>query len=470
MDKVDYVVSLGDIGDYMGYSPQADYITDYLMDTLCAKTCIIENEYVDKDYLIDYSGFFARSFEKIERFTKRIHFFSNSISQDDFERAINAYSHSANEEDSCENNLIRDIIKSYLGYVVIKPVEYPVGQPLIGRTLLKPPSKQVKDSLDTRECIARTNRANLYGIPLKVNALPFQVQDSAVAACATISLWMANSKMNELFGTQEFSPIEITSRATEFIESGRNFPSTGLTIKQMVNFFKGIGLDYDTVNIDYLVKILDDDNYSENKKALIKEYLEDVVPDAVKAISRSGIPIVASISLLKKDNGLLEDHEHHAAVICGYRQNENGHVIKLYVHDDQIGPYCRVKDASSLGKFLKWENEWITREGYSEVTLDKLLIPIYPKIRITFDIIYSYCRKLRKSNSGLNFDLYLTTVQDYKKTLLGLPFRDKVAKLKESMPRFIWVISAYKGESLVREWLIDATSHHMRIFEEIDYT
>lgn len=469
MEKNDYVVPLDDIGDHIGDSLQAQYIIDYLIETLIAKTGIIENEYVDKDYLIDYSGFFARSFEKIERFTKRIHFFSNFFSQKDFEQSITLFQNNI-QDAKPQYDLINDLKRSYLGYVVIKPVEYSMGQPLIGRTLLKPPSKPVTDSFDTRECIIRKNSANLYGIPLNVDALPFQVQDSAVAACATVSLWMANSKINELFGTQEFSPIEITSRATEFIESGRNFPSTGLTIKQMVNFFKGIGLDYDTINIDYLVKILNDDNYSENKKNLIEEYLKDVIPDAVKAISRTGIPIVASISLIKKDHNLIEDHEHHAVVICGFRQNENGQITKLYVHDDQIGPYCRVKDASPKGKFLKWQNEWVTREGYSEVTLDKLLIPIYPKIRITFDIIYSYCRKLRKDNPGLNFDLYLTTVQDYKKMLLRLPFRDKVSKLKESMPRFIWVISAYKGESLVREWLIDATSHHMRIFNEIDYT
>lgn len=66
MEKNDYVVSLDDVGDHMGYSPQAQYIMEYLIYTLTVKTGIIENEYVDKDYLIDYSGFFARSFEKCQ--------------------------------------------------------------------------------------------------------------------------------------------------------------------------------------------------------------------------------------------------------------------------------------------------------------------------------------------------------------------------------------------------------------------
>ena len=137
MEKNDYVVSLDDVGDHMGYSPQAQYIMEYLIYTLTVKTGIIENEYVDKDYLIDYSGFFARSFEKIERFTKRIHFFSNSFSQEDFEGNISSFQNGFQGAEA-EHDLINDLKKSYLGYVVIKPVEYSMGEPLIGRTLLKP--------------------------------------------------------------------------------------------------------------------------------------------------------------------------------------------------------------------------------------------------------------------------------------------------------------------------------------------
>lgn len=108
MEKNDYMVSLDDMGDHMGYSPQAQYIIDYLIDTLIAKTCIIENEYVDKDYLIDYSGFFARSFERIERFTKRIHFFSNSFSQEDFEQSISLFQNNI-QDTKFEHDLINDL-------------------------------------------------------------------------------------------------------------------------------------------------------------------------------------------------------------------------------------------------------------------------------------------------------------------------------------------------------------------------
>jgi hypothetical protein len=63
--------------------PQVNYLFYYL-EYLNAKTCILEKEYIDKDYLIDYQKFYCRSFEKYERFTKRIHFLSEDVSQDNF--------------------------------------------------------------------------------------------------------------------------------------------------------------------------------------------------------------------------------------------------------------------------------------------------------------------------------------------------------------------------------------------------
>ena len=49
------------------------YIFRYL-DGKC-KTVLIEKEYIDKDYLIDYSLFYSRAFQEVPRFTQRIHYF-----------------------------------------------------------------------------------------------------------------------------------------------------------------------------------------------------------------------------------------------------------------------------------------------------------------------------------------------------------------------------------------------------------
>ena len=45
----------------LGNSRQENYLLDYLSG-LNAKTCVLEGEYIDKDYLIDYQKFYAYSF------------------------------------------------------------------------------------------------------------------------------------------------------------------------------------------------------------------------------------------------------------------------------------------------------------------------------------------------------------------------------------------------------------------------
>ena len=91
-----------------GNSRQAKYIYRYLKD-LEAKTCVVEKSYIDKDYMIDYQKFYSRSFSKVLRFTRRIHFFSQEFSGMDFAKKL-------------EQGKIGKIKKSYLGFAVVKPI------------------------------------------------------------------------------------------------------------------------------------------------------------------------------------------------------------------------------------------------------------------------------------------------------------------------------------------------------------
>lgn len=69
----------------LGHSYIGEYLFKYL-NNLKAKTYIIESEYIDKDYLIDYSNFYSRSFDIKEKFTTRLHFFSTFFSKKDLNR------------------------------------------------------------------------------------------------------------------------------------------------------------------------------------------------------------------------------------------------------------------------------------------------------------------------------------------------------------------------------------------------
>lgn len=59
------------VHEEMGNSLQSQYLCRYLI-PLHVKTVIVEYNYIDKDYLLDYSFFYSRSFESHERFTTPI--------------------------------------------------------------------------------------------------------------------------------------------------------------------------------------------------------------------------------------------------------------------------------------------------------------------------------------------------------------------------------------------------------------
>ena len=343
--KKPYVVPLSQIRGHLGKSKQAKYIFNYLdSNDVKAKTGVIEENYIDKDYLLDYAGFYSRSFESYARHTKRIHFFSKSFDQEYFENLL------VSREKTRDKRLGK-----YLGFVVIKLFRNSNSKsdPLIGRTLLTPYFEKIRRTTlgsnpDTRHFISSEYHPNLYGLDLRIKSLPFQAQDNAVSACATSCLWIANSQLSNIFDTPKLSPIEVTNKATRFVGDSRSLPNSGLTLKQMLDFLTGINLDFEYFS----------------PHATRQEFPTDLaditkfIPDTVKAFIDAGIPIIAGLTLKKyvdepngkeaigKEDRDIEKADDHAVVICGYRENHDGNVNTLYVHDDQIGPYSKVKSAS----------------------------------------------------------------------------------------------------------------------------
>jgi hypothetical protein len=384
--------SWGNLNAYLN-SSQGRYLFHYLKGRnlstkLSAKTCVLEKKYIDKDYMIDYQRFYSRSFDDHEKFTKRIHFFSEDFSTVDFKEAL-------------ENNSIGDLMnsKSYMGFVVIRPIKNSEEKWLIGRTLLKTYPEEVNGG--KRVFVKNDYDASLFGIPLSVKSLPFQVQDQGVSMCATIALWTAFHPLCDTFDIVKHSPAEITEVATSFRSELRAIPSGGLTFLQMINYVRSTGLD---IEVDW-----------------------------------------------------------HAVVISGYRSNSSREVKELYVHDDTIGPYSRVKPD---GDFKFWENEWMNERGYDEVALEKLLIPVYPKLRLTFARINRYYVEMKErinlSEPYIYLGLYLTTVQGYKQSLLESQIKDKMDVLTTSLPRFLWIIRAYEDNQLIWDRIYDGTSVYAR--------
>jgi len=410
-----------DLETFLESSNQARYLVEYLRN-LGAKTCILEEQYIDKDYMIDFQKFYARSFERIEKFTKRIHFFNEEFDEKDFLKSL----------ENNDKKVINRFKKSYLGFIVRKPLEGADKNKLIGRTLLKTYPEEVAD--EKRIFIKKKYNASLFGIPLEIDSLPFQAQDQGVSACATIALWSALNPLSDIFELKRDSPAEITEIAISLpSSSSRKFPSIGLTFEQMINYIWLLGLDTE----------------------VIRQIDEKIISIAIKAYINAGFPLIAGLKLEKSGKVYK-----HATVISGYRYDKRGNIKELYVHDDQIGLYSRVKPSNN--GFKQWDNEW-KDYGYSSIEAETLLIPIYPKVRMTFPRIYgSTIGKMKKKGLDTsNLHLYLYPIAKYKEFLLGKSIADKREKLTFSFPRFLWIMRLSEPSSIdspVIDIVFDGTS------------
>jgi len=412
--------------DDLGKSNQGQYLYNYIK-KLGAKAYIVEQKYIDKDFLIDYSKFYARSFEDITKYTSRLHFFSIPLSESNLNQALL----------NCTKEHLRKFNDAYLGFVVIKPICDSNENRLIGRTVLHPLNKENKQY----SFLSIAESVSLFGIPLTIESLPFQAQDGAVGACSTTALWISQSPLIGLFGIQKNSPFEITETSVSFPGEQRNFPSSGLNFWQIKNYFNLIGFEIETINVQN----------SKNKKY--------VVSDAVKTYIESGFPLIAALKINKECN----DGDLHAVVISGYKLQE-GIINELYVHDDQIGPYSQVTTDED---FSTWKNEWITHYKFDKVTVEKLFIPIYPKIRLVFTRIYQVLldyREIIEKNKyhGLDIDLCLTQIKEYKTFLLEHSFENKEKILLAPFPRFLWIIRTYLNKKHVKDTIFDGTSVNLK--------
>jgi hypothetical protein len=430
------------------------------IDKINAKTAIIEKNYIDKDYLLDYSGYYSRSFQNFGRYTERVHLFKIDFCQEDFEAKI-------------ENGDVDELIESYLGFIVLKPFIDKINnpEPSIGRTLLVPPNND-----EGNQYVKGEYNANLFGIPLKINTLPYQAKDHAISVCATIALWIANNKLNSLFQTPLCSPLEITNKATSLIESSRKIPNDGLTIRQILAFLRKMDLEYNSISINEI-------------RGLVKKQVErkEIISDIVRAhIYSLKLPVIASLSMLGDQDSLLDAH---TVVISGYEDNAQGKIECLYVHDDEFGPYCKIKNCSPDMDFYYWDCKWTKSHeepddinsinifynfNYEKVMLDVITIPLYPKIRLCFSEIYEEVIKRRSHDRHHSCYPFLSTIQDYKSSLIKINFQDKSTLLKKQMPRFIWVIRTQENRDgrqyIVRDDLFDATSHMIINLGTIKYT
>jgi hypothetical protein len=435
-----------------------EYFLKYLSE-LGAQSCIVENDYVDRDYMIDYQKYYSRAWESVCRRVTRYHFFSEEIKDVDVINALNT-----NDKKYFER--LNDI---YLGFLIIKPIKVQFKKRgeeirlvnLVGRTLLK--TNDDSEEENKRHYIPLLHEAShevsLFGIPLKIKSIPYQAQDRGVSACATIALWVALQSITRKFELPHLSPSEITEVSSLLpSDASRTYPQEGLSILQMINCIRAIKLEVEIIR-----------NFGPRRELeTLAEYesRRELVPIAVRAYLNMGIPLIAILQLTDP-NRPDKRPTFHAAVITGYKCDKNDIMTDLYVHDDQLGPYCHVRVGAG-NNFMEWHNEW-EDEGFV-IKLQQLIIPVYSKMRLVFHRMVGALNDLKKEIrekgmgdprwdfNNIKFDLYLSSIQDYKKDLLGKNIKNKTVESLKPLPRFLWIIKIRYNNIPIQERVYDGTA------------
>lgn len=439
------------------------YFENYF-DGIGARTIIVENDYIDRDFLDDYAEYYVKCFKRYRRKCTRLHFFRTSLSSEDLDALL-----SLGPDDLSASKFQ----KAYLGFIVV----IPLPRTVIGRTCL---TAYPSDSGRRNFPILRPYQANLFGLSLQINSLAFQEQDMVVAACATSALWSVFHGTGMLFQHSIPSPVEITKAATDnFPIEDRAIPSHGLNYAQMAYVIRSVGLEPMLVDAR--------DHYI--LKSILYAYL------------KGSIPLIMGINLYDVTGKRGRFMGKHAVAITGYSLglskakpfSNTGFLLrasridKIYVHDDQVGPFARMKFD---GKKVVFDQEKETKEassistswrgdngngpiGSARAVAECVLVPIYHKIRITFETVHDsvlffdlFFEQLRKKGflpslaQRIEWEIYFTTINELKKDLLNSKILKGLYRknaLTESMPRFIWRATAYTKDSPVLDLLFDAT-------------
>lgn len=347
---------------------QLTYLSAYLEQTRCA-TVLIEDHYVDRDYVEDMAIFYARSLRAYPPYCQRMHFFSESFDETTWRDLLV-------RANGGEAEKVRQWLQdAYLGFSVIRPLP---GSPL-GRTVVATFGPEEGGGRRREFGGIRKYVVHLGGFELHVDGLAFQQQDQGVSACATIALWSAIHRVAPMEGLPAMTPAQITEAASRYyLPGGRSLPSQGLTVNQMCEAIRAGGL----------APIVIPATSPERDRAQLLGYM------------RSGLAPVLAAETLSTQEG-------HAVCAVGvkigavkpqtdmslaYRDGATS-LEGLYLHDDRLGPYASadiysltVAENSSTKTTLKTalRIRWPGSEDEEDhLLLRAIVVPVPAKIRLT---------------------------------------------------------------------------------------
>lgn len=416
-----------------------EYLRGYLQN-VNARTLVVERQYTDGDYLDDFASYYVKCWQDYDRRCTRIHAFSVEFTREQFLAAVRTRG---------ADTIVASLTDGYLGFIVVRPLP----DAIVGRTVL---ATYPADNGRRNYTVRHEYHANLFGIELKVESLPYQEQDTVLAACATVALWSCFHQTAHLYGTRSPTPAAITRAANNIVRHTRPIPSRGLVLEQICGAIRHVELEPEVFAKPAEVPFA----------SLIYAYL------------RARVPVILGVHI--------EGHGLHAVALTGYSlrpspvRNSEGtsatskvpflgrRIDEFYAHDDGVGPFARIKIVDNgPDQALTLQGDWhVPGTGQlSVMTPDKIVVPVYHKIRLRFDNASEWVARLHYvivAAGGLTadaiWDLHLADSNDVKRDLIcGADDHRIESLLLLSHPRFVWHAELqYAGR--VGVWMLaDAT-------------
>ncbi|MBD3249469.1 hypothetical protein GF336_05470 [Candidatus Woesearchaeota archaeon] len=474
-------------------SPVIDQIIDIIDNSA---SCLLEDNYYDKDFLSCHQYFYSRSNSIIPHRCKRIHFFDKEIPN----------------ENLIYNKDFSRYQDNYMGYTIINPIEN--GK--IGRTLVRGDSDNHEYYLTCKQKYT----SSIAGTEFNINCAPFIPKDRNVMMCAHAALWMYLRFLHHFYQIGEFLPSEIATNVSSCLGQ-QEFPSQGATIGEIAEALKSFGLKVGLI--------------SEEKSNLYFKNKEDFIFNAAYPYLEAGLPVYATarkyfiLENKKKHECVTKKHLEcnpaipyfqtgHAFLLIGHgkinrpskeslqatfkslqeSKDQQHHpcvveystfINQLIKHDDKDGMYCpvsyNIQEPDHKDKnYVLSEIDYMVIAQPENVSVNSVEALAYAK-RVIKDIEPTITSKIISNknndtayinrelkrfcsltqNEALIIRIILTSSREYKKHINQLRcMTDSLRKyyLSLNMPKFIWVaeisrLQDFFSENVCGEILIDST-------------
>jgi hypothetical protein len=374
---------------------------------------VIERRYIDADWRSEHSRFYGGTFRRYPSVCHRLHFFAADVPKDlDDLTALQG---------------------AYRGYAIMRPLPFSP----VGRTMIQPPAElAAARKAEGREVV------NLFGWPLEITAMPFISQDAQYLRCAHASIWMVLRHAHLVHRVPLRLPEDIQAACVGGLVVGRQLPSAGLSVPQMLAGMSRLGLSPGQLEVPKKEGAPPLTLYG-----IVCRYLNSELP-----------PIVVS-------------QQHAWVVVAWDRVPSPGHdELTLWRHDDAAGPYIRVDDpwnepdkahhpwASILTPML--QKMYIDAER-AETTGQFWLSGV--RISPTGNFTQA---KRAEQDKDLTYRTFAVLASAYKTRLARRGIDPELARLYRlaHMPRYIWVVEAVDRAArrdgrpdVLGEMIMDAT-------------